>query len=87
MIIYTRNYGYKKGSQSSIPNVIAFTMIRNFFSDRSYEEMRKEYFIRKLNSSEINQIMRDIKLLFKEYKGLDVITIENKKGDITKIIL
>ena len=87
MVIYTRNYGYKKGSQSNIPNVIAFTMIRNFFSDRSYEKMRKEYFIRKLNSNEINQTMRDIKLLFKEYKGLDVITIENKKGDITKIIL
>ena len=55
MVIYTRNYGYKKGSQSSIPNVIAFTMIRNFFSDRSYEKMRKEYFIRKLNSSEFNK--------------------------------
>ena len=87
MIIYTRNYGYKKGSKSNIPNVIAFTMIRNFFNDKSYEEMRREYFIRKLNSSEFNQSMKDIKWLFREYKGLDVITIENKKGDITKFIL
>lgn len=87
MVIYTRNYGYKKGSHSSIPNIIAFTMIRNFLSDKSYEDMRKEYFIRKLKSNEFNQTMRDIKCLFREYKGLDVVTIENKKGDITKIIL
>ena len=75
MIMYLRNNGYKKGNQSNIPNVFAFTMIRNFLNDKSYEEMRREYF------------MRDIKWLFREYKGLDVITIENKKGDITKFIL
>ena len=56
MIMYLRNNGYKKGNQSNIPNVFAFTMIRNFLNDR-------------------------------RYKGLDVITIENKKGDITKFIL
>ena len=67
MVIYTRNYGYKKGSHSNIPNIIAFTMIRNFLSDKSYEDMRKEYFIRKLNSNEFNQSMRDIKSLFREY--------------------
>ena len=65
MIMYLRNNGYKKGNQSNIPNVFAFTMIRNFLNDKGYEEMRREYFIR----------------------GLDVITIENKKGDITKFIL
>ncbi len=87
MIMYSRNSGHKKGNQSNIPNVIAFTMIRNFFNDKSYQEMRREYFIRDLSSNEINQSMRDIKWLFKEYKGLDVITIENKKGNITKFIL
>ena len=55
--------------------------------DKSYEEMRREYFIRDLTPNEVNQSMRDIKWLFREYKGLDVITIENKKGDITKFIL
>ena len=49
--------------------------------------MRKEYFIRNLSSDEVSKNMRDIKWLFKEYKGLDVMTIENKKGDITKFIL
>lgn len=87
MIMYLRNYGHKKGNQSNIPNVIAFTMIRNFFSDKSYEKMRREYFIRNLSSNEVNQNMRDIKWLFKEYKGLDIITIENQKGNITKFIL
>ena len=87
MIMYLRNSSHKKGNQSNIPNVLAFTMIRNFFNDKSYKEMRREYFIRDLSSNEINQSMRDIKWLFKEYKGLDVITIENKKGNITKFIL
>ena len=80
MIMYLRNNGYKKGNQSNIPNVFAFTMIRNFLNDKSYEEMRREYFIRDLTPNEV-------KWLFREYKGLDVITIENKKGDITKFIL
>ena len=87
MIMYLRNNGYKKGNQSNIPNVFAFTMIRNFLNDKSYEEMRREYFIRDLTPNEVNQSMIDIKWLFREYKGLDVITIENKKGDITKFIL
>lgn len=85
MIMYLRNNGYKKGNQSNIPNVFAFTMIRNFLNDKGYEEMRREYFIRDLTPNEVNQSMRDIKWLFREYKGLDVITIENKKGDITKL--
>ena len=85
--MYLRNNGYKKGNQSNIPNVFTFTIIRKILNDKSYEDMRKEYFIRNLTSKEVSQSMRDIKWLFREYKGLDVITIENKKGDITKFIL
>ena len=87
MIMYSRNHAYKKGNQSNIPNVFAFTVIRSFLNDKSYAKMRREYFIRDLSSSEVSQSMKDIKWLFREYKGLDVITIENKKGDITKFIL
>ena len=87
MIMYSRKRAYKKGNQSNIPNVLAFTMIRSFLNDKSYAKMRREYFIRDLSSSEVSQSMKDIKCLFKEYKGLDVITIENKTGDITKFIL
>ena len=87
MRIYSRKSGYKKGSESNIPNILAFTMIKKVLSDSSYEEMRKEYFIKNLNSRQINQAMKDIKELFKDYKGLDIISIVNTDEDITKFIL
>ena len=87
MKIYSRKNGYRKGNESTVPNVLAFTVIRNFLTDKNYEQMRKEYFINNMNSNQINQFMRDIKWLFKEYKGLDVITIENTNGDINKFIV
>lgn len=87
MRMYVRKKGYKKGTDSNIPNVFAFTFIRNFLTDKQHEDIRREYFINKLNSKQANQAMQDIKWLFKEYKGLDVVTIENVNGDINKIIL
>lgn len=87
MKMYSRKKGYKKGTESNVPNVFAFTFIRNFLTDKSYEDMRKEYFINNMGSNQVNQAMKDIKWLFKEYKGLDVITIENIDGDINKFIL
>lgn len=87
MKMYSRKKGYKKGTESNVPNVFAFTFIRNFLTDKSYEDMRKEYFINNMGSNQVNQAMKDIKWLFKEYKGLDVITIENVDGDINKFIL
>ena len=86
MIIILGKKDIEKES-NNIPNVLAFTMIRNFLNDKNYKEMRKEYFIRNLSSDEVNKNMKDIKWLFKEYKELDVMTIENKNGDITKFIL
>ena len=87
MKMYLRKKGYKKGSANNIPNVIAFTMIKNFLSDKSYEDMRKDYFINNLNSKQVNKAMKDVKDLFKDYKGLDVVTMENLEGNITKFIL
>lgn len=87
MRIYTRKSGYRKGNESSVPNVLAFTVIRSFFTDKKYENMRKEYFINNMNQNQINQVMKDIKWLFKEYKGLDVITIENTNGNVNKFIV
>jgi len=49
--------------------------------------MRKEYNINNMNTNQINQLMKDVKRLYKEYKGLDVITIENINGDINKFIV
>ena len=81
--------GYKsKGiTDSSVPNMFAFTFIRNFLTDREYESIRDEYLIGNLNKSQVNQVMGDVKWLFKNYKGLNVVTIEESKGDITKFIL
>lgn len=87
MRMYVRKKGYRKGTDSNIPNLFAFTFIRNFLTDKQYEDMRREYFINNLNSKQVSQAMQDIKWLFKEYKGLDAVTIENADGDINKIIL
>lgn len=87
MRIYSRKKGNKKGVENNIPNVLAFTFIRNFLNDESYEEIRQEYFINDLASKQVNQGMKDIKWLFKEYKGLDVITIQDEDENITKFIL
>ena len=40
MIIYSRKKGYRKGNQSNIPNVLAFTMIRSFLNDKSYKKKK-----------------------------------------------
>lgn len=87
MKMYSRKKGYKKGTESNVPNVFAFTFIRNFLTDKSYEDMRKEYFINNMSNNQVNQAMKDIKWLFKEYKGLDIVTIENLDGDTNKFIL
>lgn len=87
MKIYLRKKGNKKVSDSSIPNVFAFTFIRNFLTDKNYEDTRREYLISNLNNNQINQAMKDVKWLFKEYKGLDIITIENNKNEIKKFVL
>lgn len=87
MRMYFKANGRNKGNESNIPNVIAFGFIRNFLSDKQYEEMREEYFIKNLSSNQINQVMKDIKWLFRTYKDLDVITIESSNGDTTKFRL
>lgn len=82
-----KNHKNNRVNDSSIPNVLAFGFIRNFLSEKEYKDIREEYFIGDLNKSQINQAMSDIKWLFRNYKGLDVMTIEDAKGDITKFIL
>lgn len=87
MIMYFKSYNRSKSNESNIPNVLAFGFIRNFLSDRQYEQIRREYFINNLSTNQVNQAMKDLKWLFRTYKGLDVMTIENPKGDISKFIL
>ena len=77
----------KRVSENGVPNVFAFGFIRNFLTEKDYKDMREEYFIGNLDKVQVSQVMTDIKWLFKNYKGLNVMTIEDSKGDVTKFIL
>lgn len=87
MRMYFKSTKKSRPNESSIPNAFAFTFIRNFLTDKQNKPIRQEYFIGDLSTNQVNQAMQDIKWLFKNYKGLDVVTIENKNGDISKFIL
>lgn len=87
MRMYFKGAKKSRPNESSIPNAFAFTFIRNFLTDKQNKQIRDEYFIGDLSPKQVNQAMQDIKWLFKSYKGLDVVTIENKDGDISKFIL
>ncbi|MEG1131573.1 MAG: hypothetical protein RSD77_04600 [Romboutsia sp.] len=77
----------KRAKANNIPNTIAFTFIRNWLTDKKYEKEREDYFIGKLSSSEINLAMKEIKWLSRNYKDLDIITVEDTNGNITKVII
>lgn len=87
MRMYSKSNKRSKPNESNIPSAFAFAFIRNFLTDKQHKETREEYFIGDLSQNQVNQAMKDIKWLFKTYKGLDVITIENTDGDISKFIL
>ncbi|WP_024621238.1 hypothetical protein [Metaclostridioides mangenotii] len=87
MKIYSESIKSKKANVNNIPNVFAFTFLRNFLTTKEYEETRKEYFINNLNKNQVNKCMNNIKWLFKNYSGLEVITIEKSDGTKSKFIL
>lgn len=75
MKMYMKSNMRSKEISNPIPNAIAYTVIRNFLLSKEFEESRKEYCIAKLDKNQINQIMSDIKWLFRNYKDLEVLTI------------
>lgn len=77
----------RRASTSSIPNTFAFTFIRNWLSDKQYAKEREQYFIGNLSSKEVSLAMKEIKWLARNYKDLDIISIEDSSGNTTKIIL
>ncbi len=87
MIFYSRKKGEKKGTRNNIPDLISFALIKNFLMDSKFEKMRKKYFISKLTKNQVNENMEEIKILFEEYKGLDIVTKQDKNGHITKFII
>ncbi|MGL5328479.1 MAG: hypothetical protein ACRDD7_04360 [Peptostreptococcaceae bacterium] len=87
MKIRSKGYKSKRVTENSVPNMMAFGFIRNFLTDREYESLREEYLIGNLNKKQVNQLMSDVKWLFKNYKGLDVLMIEEANGSVSKFIL
>lgn len=87
MKIYYEKENSKKANVNNIPSVFAFNFLRNFLTSKEYEETRKEYFINNLTKSQVNQAMKDLKWLFREYEGLEVITMESLDGGDRKSVV
>lgn len=84
---------YMKGSKRSketgnpIPNTIAYAAIKNFLVSKEFAETREEYCIGKLDKKQVSQIMTDIKWLFRNYKDLEVLTIEDSNNKSIRFTL
>lgn len=87
MKMYMNNNKRSKETSSSVPNAIAYTVIRNFLTSKEFAETREEYCIGKLDKSQVNQIMTDVKWLFKSYKNLEVLVLEDKDNKSIRFIL
>lgn len=87
MKIVSKSLRNRKSNVNNIPNVMAFTFIRNWLSDNKYKAEREQYFIGNLSPQQINLTMKEIKWLSRTYKELDIITVEDSNGNITQISL
>lgn len=88
MKMYMRNNNKRsKEVGSAVPNAIAYTVIRNFLTSKEFAEAREEYCIGKLDKTQVNEIMTDIKWLFKSYKNLEVLELEDKDNKTIKFVL
>ena len=87
MKMYMNSNKRSKETSSAVPNDIAYAAIRNFLTSKEFEDTRKEYCIGKLDKVQVNQIMTDIKWLFKKYKNLEVLVLEDKENKLIRFIL
>ena len=88
MKMYMKNNNKRsKEIGSAVPNTIAYTAIRNFLTSKEFSEAREEYCIEKLDKAQVNEIMTDIKWLFKNYKNLEVLVLEDKDNKTIKFVL
>ena len=58
------------------------SMLQYFF-----EDMRDEFCINNLDKNQVNQIMIDIKWLFRNYKDLEVLVLEDSEHKYTRFVL
>lgn len=87
MKMYMKGNKRSKETSNPIPNTIAYAAIRNFLVSKEFAKTREEYCIGKLNKTQVNQIMTDIKWLFKNYKNLEVLVLEDSENKSMRFIL
>ena len=87
MKMYMKSNKRSKETSSPVPNAIAYTVIRNFLVSKEFEDMRDEFCINNLDKNQVNQIMIDIKLLFRNYKDLEVLVLEDSEHKYTRFVL
>ena len=87
MKMYMKGNKRSKESANPLPNTIAYAAIKNFLVSKEFQEARGEYCIAKLDKKQVNQIMTDIKWLFKNYKDLEVLTMEDSEGKKIRFII
>ena len=87
MKMYMKSNKRSKETSSPVPNAIAYTVIRNFLVSKEFEDMRDEFCINNLDKNQVNQIMVDIKWLFKNYKDLEVLVLEDSEHKYTRFVL
>ncbi len=87
MKMYIKTNKRAKERSTPIPNTIAYAAIKNFLVAKEFKEMRQEYCIGKLDHNQVNQTMADIKWLVRNFKGVEVLSIEQEDGQTTKFVL
>lgn len=87
MKMYMKGSKRSKETSNPIPNTIAYAAIKNFLVSKEFEEVREEYCISNLDKKQVSQIMTDIKWLFRNYKGLEVLTLEDSNNKSMRFVL
>lgn len=87
MKMYKQKLNRGKGSVSSVPNAIAYTFIRNYMNSKEFHEITQSMFIKKMNKQQVSNAMTEVKWLFRTYPGLEVMILQDEKGNITKFEL
>ena len=87
MKMYMKSNKRSKETSSPVPNAIAYNVIRNFLVSKEFEDMRDEFCINNLDKNQVNQIMIDIKWLFRNYKDLEVLVLEDSEHKYTRFVL
>ena len=87
MKMYMKSNKRSKETSSPVPNALAYTVIRNFLVSKEFEDMRDEFCINNLDKNQVNQIMIDIKWLFRNYKDLEVLVLEDSEHKYTRFVL